>query len=163
MAQTLAEKIAARKVELEALSSQEVKVLAVDTGTTKVETSAKVIPIAAIADAIHTTAATPLGETILQAAPVVKRTAQDLPGRIEEIKLLQGEDLSGAMKDLQDALLHNPQAVALLMPEDIGAMTAALRRLTGQAITQAAVKKTKGVGKQKQLSIEEMNAAMEEL
>lgn len=87
---------------------------------------------------------------------------EDLRPRIDQLQDMQGDNLSGAMKDLQKALLENPSAVSLLLPEDIGKMVEALRRMTGQAIAAAATPKKKS-DKPKALTAEEMASAFDEL
>jgi hypothetical protein len=86
---------------------------------------------------------------------------EDLRPRIDQLQDLQGDDLSEAMKELKKALMENPAATQLLLPEDIGKLVEALRRITGEAITSAATKPKKE--KAKPLSAEELAAAFEEL
>lgn len=50
-----------------------------------------------------------------------------------------GEDLKDHMVRLKEALRHNPEACALMLPEDIGQCVHYLRKLTGQSITAAAM------------------------
>jgi hypothetical protein len=89
----------------------------------------------------------------------------DMLPRIQELKDLSGEPLEGAMKDLKGALLANPAAAAIMLPEDIGEMVAALRRMTGQTIAEASKAKVTGERRKKQipLSAEAMQAALDEL
>jgi len=49
-----------------------------------------------------------------------------------------GENLKNAMRDLKVALKQNPEACAAMLDEDIGLCVSALRRMTGQQITQEA-------------------------
>lgn len=53
-----------------------------------------------------------------------------------------GENLKSAMTELKGALRDNPDACALMLPEDIGACVHHLRRMTGQLISAEAAKKT---------------------
>lgn len=95
---------------------------------------------------------------------VVSQAAADIIPRIRELETLSGEDLAGEMTLLKGALLANPDAVALMLPEDIGLMVAALRKITGQAITEASEKKPRGTGaKKKALTAADMEAAFDEL
>ncbi len=55
-----------------------------------------------------------------------------------------GEKLKSAMDRLKIALLENPDAVALMAPEDIGEAVRNLRRLTGQLIANESVNKKTG-------------------
>lgn len=89
----------------------------------------------------------------------------DILPRINELASLDSEKLEGAMKDLKGALLQNPSAAELMLPEDIGAMVSALRKLTGQTIVEAAkTKKSGGTGsRKKNLTAEEMEAVFDEL
>lgn len=141
---SLAEKLAAKK--------------AAEAATKEQVTEAKVIPIAVVAEAVKAAPA-----SILNKNNEDPKDVSDLSQRIEALKDLAGEDLAGAMKDLQTALIQNPSAVALMLPEDIGEMVIALRRLTGLAIAMASEKKTKSGAKKKNLTEEEMNAAFDEL
>jgi hypothetical protein len=89
----------------------------------------------------------------------------DMLPRIQELKELSGEALEGAMKDLKGALLANPAAAAIMLPEDIGEMVAALRRMTGQTVAEASKAKATGERRKKSipLSAEAMQAALDEL
>lgn len=60
----------------------------------------------------------------------------DIHARIETLIELSGEDLSGAMIELKGALKHNPNACALMLPEDIGGIVAALQRITGKYLEE---------------------------
>jgi hypothetical protein len=73
-------------------------------------------------------------------------------------------DLKSSMKELQIALLQNPAACALMLPEDIGKMVEHLYKLTGKEVSIASEKKTKdpAVKKLAQLSPADIAKAMEE-
>lgn len=151
---SLAEKLAAKK----AAAMQ----IAQDKQAEKEEVRQEISEAVAIqqaAIAAQTIKETPLA----QAAPKdeTPHGVVDLRPKIAELADLSGEDLTNAMKELKAALMHNPSAVSLMLPEDIGEMVAALRRITGQAITEAT--KPKKEKKAKALSLEEMNAAFDEL
>lgn len=60
-----------------------------------------------------------------------------------------GENLKGAMTELKAALRDNPDACALMLPEDIGACVHHLRRMTGQLISAEAAKKDANKGNRK--------------
>jgi hypothetical protein len=95
----------------------------------------------------------------------ISQAAADVIPRIKELETLSGEDLETAMLQLKGALLQNPDAVALMLPEDIGMMVVALRRMTGQSIAEATAEKKTGTkkSKAKMLTAEEMAAAFDEL
>jgi len=105
-------------------------------------------------------------EASAKAVAVVEDTTPhsviDLRPKIAELADLSGEDLTNAMKELKAALMQNPSAVELMLPEDIGAMVASLRKITGQELVAATTKKGKKE-KAKVLSKEEMEAAFDEL
>jgi hypothetical protein len=64
----------------------------------------------------------------------------DIRTMIAELSTTEdGEDLKEHMVRLKEALRHNPEACALMLPEDIGQCVHYLRKMTGQAITAAAV------------------------
>ena len=72
-------------------------------------------------------------------AEVVSSDAQvyaDIHQRIEQLIELSGEDLSSAMIELKQALKHNPNACALMLPEDIGGIVSALQRVTGKYLEE---------------------------
>lgn len=94
----------------------------------------------------------------------VSQAAADIIPRIRELENLAGESLEQEMTLLKGALLSNPDAVALMLPTDIGLMVTALRRVTGQSIAEAtAEKKTGGKKKSKALTAQEMSDAFDEL
>lgn len=93
------------------------------------------------------------------------QAASEIITKIRDLVNIPDEDLESEMKNLKKALLENPDAVALMLPEDIGATVAALRRVTGESIEKATKEKAAGTRskKSKALTAEEMNAAFEEL
>lgn len=94
----------------------------------------------------------------------VNQAAADIIPRIRELDKLAGESLEDEMKLLKGALLTNPGAVELMLPEDIGMMVTALRKVTGQSIAEATAEKKPGAKKKsKVLTAEEMAAAFDEL
>lgn len=92
-----------------------------------------------------------------------EQAAHDIKERIVQLCSLSDDDLRPAMTDLKAALMENPDAVALMLPQDIGEMVKALRRITGEALAIASAPKAKGKPKQKALTAEELNAALDEL
>lgn len=66
----------------------------------------------------------------------------DIKDRIQQLIDLSGEDLSSAMVDLKGALKHNPNACALMLPEDIGGIVSALQRITGKYLQEKAKQST---------------------
>lgn len=91
-----------------------------------------------------------------------EQAAHDIKQRISELSDLGEEDLTGAMADLKRALLENPAACSILLPEDAGQLVAALRRITKQDVISATTK-AKAPKKSKTLTKEEMDAAWDEL
>ena len=63
--------------------------------------------------------------------------------RIKQLEELSGDDLKNEMINLKKALLENPQACMLLLPEEIGSMVSHLRKITGIAIATASAKTNK--------------------
>lgn len=87
----------------------------------------------------------------------------DMQARINALKDLDTEDLTQAMKDLKRALSENPAACALMLPEDLGQMVAALRRIVGEDIAEASKPAKERKTKAKALTAEELAAAFDEL
>ena len=85
--------------------------------------------------------------------------------RIKQLEDLSGDDLKNEMMNLKKALLENPQACMLLLPDEIGSMVSALRKVTGIAIATASAK-TKKTGEKKpaakKMTAEELAAALED-
>lgn len=69
-------------------------------------------------------------------AIVSKEQIQSMIGQLSVTE--EGESLRGAMQDLKKALLSNPEACSSLLPEEIGAMVAKLRKMTGRDVELAA-------------------------
>jgi hypothetical protein len=91
----------------------------------------------------------------------------DLLPRIKALADLSDADLPNEMASLKKALMANPDACALMHPEDIGDMVEALRRITGQALASAKASKTKAPSasalSKKKLTAEELQAALDDL
>ena len=81
-----------------------------------------------------------------QAAPNAEAEASlDLiKARISELQNMNGLDLSLAMDGLKTLILANPSACSQLLPEDVGDMVSALRRMTGNSKAAAQAAPTKG-------------------
>lgn len=94
-------------------------------------------------------------DLILDPELVVKIEAVELttPELQEKIKALattsEGEDLKYAMRDLKKALLSNPSACALLLPEDIGEMVKYLKIMIGPDLAKIETSKAKKEAKEK--------------
>ena len=67
----------------------------------------------------------------------------EISQRIKQLESLSGDDLKNEMINLKKALLENPQACMLLLPEEIGSMVSHLRKITGIAIATASAKTSK--------------------
>jgi len=93
-----------------------------------------------------------------------QEAASELSVRINQLNAMSDADLKIEMQELKTAIKENPAACSLLLPEDIGQMVAALRRVTGFAIQQAISKPTKrGTSKAKtQLTPEQLAAALDD-
>lgn len=84
---------------------------------------------------------------------ITQQACSDIQQRIAELAALGDEDLKGAMDELKRALMDNPAACSLMLPEDIGQMVVALRRITGTALVTATKPKSKAA---KAKSIQEL-------
>lgn len=109
-------------------------------------------------------------EEYKNAAPEIQQGYRDIKGRVEELSETDDDDLADAMSQLKKSLLANPSACLLMLDEDIGKMTIALRRLTQEALVAATKEKApKGVGKktkstsQVALTEEQMQKVLDEL
>ena len=84
--------------------------------------------------------------------------------RIKQLEELSGDDLKNEMMNLKKALLENPQACMLLLPDEIGAMVSSLRKITGIAIATASAKtgkkKSESSPKAKKMTAEELADAL---
>ena len=84
-----------------------------------------------------------------------EQVCSDITLKIRSLEALSGDELKGEMLALKKAIMENPQACSLLLPEDIGLMVSSLRRIVGTAIVTASTKKTK----EKKPSTKKMTAA----
>lgn len=94
----------------------------------------------------------------------------DIKARIDQLQELSGEELSGEMTLLKGALKANPNACALMLPEDIGELVSALQRITGKYLESKAKPASKKAASPKaakfdfgKLSAEEQQAILDEL
>ena len=67
----------------------------------------------------------------------------EISQRIKTLEAMSGDSLKDEMVDLKKALLENPQACMLLLPEEIGSLVSSLRKITGIAIATASSKTSK--------------------
>ena len=109
-------------------------------------------------------------EEYIAAPDEVKQGYRDIKGRVLALSATEDDDLALAMTELKKALLQNPNACLLMLDEDIGKMTLALRRLTQEALvegTKAKAEKKPGVKSKKTaqipLSAEDMQKVFDEL
>lgn len=95
----------------------------------------------------------------------VEQVASEIKQKIARLADFEGDSLAGEMAALKKALLENPAACSLLLPEEIGACVAALRRKLGIAIASASAPKEKKAAKPKAkpLTAAELKAALEEV
>ena len=90
----------------------------------------------------------PLGVTNKAIADEAAIVTADIIPRIRQLNSLSDAQLEVEMKLLKAALMANPEAVALMLPEDIGEMVVALRKITHEAVVAAEAKassKSKGI------------------
>lgn len=92
--------------------------------------------------------------TILKEAELV--TADIIP-RIRQLASLSDIQTENEMKLLKAALMANPQAVSLMLPEDVGMLVVALRRITKEAILAEVEKKAKGKTKVAKMDITKLS------
>ena len=78
-----------------------------------------------------------------------KQVYSEISQRIKTLEGMSGDDLKNEMVDLKKALLENPQACMLLLPDEIGTMVSSLRKITGIAIATASAKTKKAPGEKK--------------
>lgn len=94
-------------------------------------------------------------------ANAAEQVYADLVPRLEALAELSEADLPNEMQSLRGALLKNPEACSLMLPEHLGMLVTALRRMTGQALASAkAAKASKKAPKPKALTAAEVAAAL---
>ena len=92
-----------------------------------------------------------------------EQVCSDITLKIRSLEALSGDELKGEMSALKKAIMENPQACALLLPEDIGIMVASLRKIVGTAIVAASTKKTTAKKPStKKMTAAELAAALED-
>lgn len=69
-------------------------------------------------------------------------TVEEIQEKIAKLSGLPKDNLKGAMAELKTALKFNPEAANLLLPEEIGQLTAAIYRMTEQIVIKEAAKAT---------------------
>ena len=87
----------------------------------------------------------------------------EISQRIKTLEAMSGDSLKDEMVDLKKALLENPQACMLLLPEEIGSLVSSLRKITGIAIATASSKTSKKKepkASAKKMTPEELAAAL---
>lgn len=90
----------------------------------------------------------------------------DIKSKLNRLSALDGSFLESAMKDLKKALMDNPQACYLILPQDIGKMVIALRAMKNEVIEAATETKEKAPKKakaSKALTAEEIAEAFDSL
>jgi hypothetical protein len=92
----------------------------------------------------------------------ISQEHSELLTKIRHLSEVPEADLKTEMNQLKVALLANPAAVELMLPEDIGLMVENLRRIVGEAIAAASAPKERKT-KSKQLTGDELQAAFDEL
>lgn len=100
-------------------------------------------PAPEVVEAVALTAPAPLSPV----EQLAENTMLEIRARIQSLEGYIGSELRAEMDSLRNALLENPAACALLMPEDIGALADAHRRKLGIAVAQAAASKKPAAGK----------------
>lgn len=84
----------------------------------------------------------PMGKTNALIAEDAAIVTADIVPRIRQLTNLSDADLESEMKLLKNALMANPEAVALMLPTDVGELVKGLRRITREAVINEATKKT---------------------
>ena len=101
------------------------------------------------------------GTIVAQADAVDADAAQayaNIKEKLDTLSEMSGTDLESAMKDLKRALMQNPAAVSLMEDTDIGKLVIALRKITGEALIDAAKDKKAGsTGRKKSKDVDLSN------
>jgi len=93
----------------------------------------------------------------------LEQIASETKRKIALLTNFDGDSLKNEMIDLKRSLMESPAACSLLLPEDIGLMVAALRKITGVAIASANAPKEKKASTKKastKLTSEELQAQL---
>lgn len=106
-------------------------------------------------------------EAIGNASPADAQAYADIKAKLNLLSDMSDDSLKSAMTDLKKALLNNPQACYLMLPQDIGQMVVALRAMKNEAVVEATKdpkeKKATKAKASKPLTAEEIAAAFDEL
>jgi len=84
----------------------------------------------------------PLGKTDSKIMEDALITTADIVPRIRQLNSLSDMEAEKEMSLLKIALMANPEAVALMLPEDVGLLVATLRRIVREEVIATAAKKT---------------------
>lgn len=100
--------------------------------------------------------------------PIVDQQAyRDIKAKLDLLEDMSEVNLKDAMSDLKKSLLKNPQACYLILPQEVGQMVIALRRMKNEdVVTAEKVKKEPGAKKakaSKALTADEIATAFDEL
>ena len=88
----------------------------------------------------------------------------DILPKIHALEKMSDENLADAMSDLKKALKENPVASVIILPEDIGKMVQAIRRIHGETIAAFNKEKEKKPTKSKKIDVataEDIKAALD--
>ncbi len=123
------------------------------------------VPQAALSKAVEKAVSQAEETEKSEATPAEKSYYEDIKPKINLLSSMADSELKNAMKTLKEALMQNPSATELMLDSDIGEMVKALRRMTGEAITEATTKEKKPK-KQKEIDLSNpdvMAAVLDEL
>ena len=106
-----------------------------------------------------------MSEALNVSSSTAQQAYSDLLPRLAALQSISDDKLQDEMRLLKKALMENPAACALMLPQDVGQLVTALRRLTGEQLALAAAKPKGGRGgKQKLLmDAESIASAFDEL
>lgn len=78
-----------------------------------------------------------------QVAPETELALKDIREKIAELTTIKGdrELLKNGIRSLQKALVENPAACAIMLPEDIGSAVELIRIYVGKEVQEEAAKK----------------------
>lgn len=103
-------------------------------------------------------------EEYAAATEETRKSYKDIRGLVNALSDTDDTDLAIAMSDLRKSLIQNPSACMLMLDEEIGAMTIALRRLTQEAlVANTKEPKEKKAKVSKILTAEEMQRVLDEI
>lgn len=93
----------------------------------------------------------------------IEQISYEMKQKIKTLCDFDGDSLKGEMIELKKAILDNPAACSLLMPEEIGVLVSSIRKILGVAIATANAPKEKKVSVKKastKLTPEELSAQL---